>query len=260
MWAWLRQIYSEELFWLFPVAGTVLSIVAFLAFSVPLTLLAWKQPSWAEPYRIQARKTGRRSIVRPAFWHVFRNNAIMAVLTLASWPLLRLTGVHAGALPAWWVIVLQLLFFIVLDDFLFYWMHRSLHESKWLFKKIHSTHHRIMTPWAITGNDMHPAEFILTGLVMLVGPILVGAHVVTLYIWIVLRQWEAAEGHAGYDFPWSPTHLMPFGDGATHHDYHHAKVKGNYAGFFPWWDAAFGTLCDGYEQHLARRRGKQAAA
>ena len=32
---------------------------------------------------------------------------------------------------------------------------------------------------------------------------------------------------------------MPFGDGATHHDYHHAKVKGNYAGFFPWWDAAF---------------------
>ena len=77
---------------------------------------------------------------------------------------------------------------------------------------------------------------------MLIGPLLVGAHVVTLYIWIVLREWEAAEGHAGYDFPWSPTHLMPFSDGATHHDFHHAKVKGNYAGFFPWTDAAFGTL------------------
>ena len=53
---------------------------------------------------------------------------------------------------------LQLLFFILLDDFLFYWMHRSLHESRWLFKKVHSTHHRIMTPWAITGNYMHPAR------------------------------------------------------------------------------------------------------
>jgi hypothetical protein len=41
MWEWLREIYSEPLFWLFPVAGTVLSVVAFLAFSLPLTLLAW---------------------------------------------------------------------------------------------------------------------------------------------------------------------------------------------------------------------------
>ena len=91
-----------------------------------------------------------------------------------------------------------------------------------------------MTPWSITGHYMHPVEFVLTGTVMLIGPLLVGAHVVTLYVWIVFREWEAAEGHAGYDFPWSPTHLIPFSDGATHHDFHHAKVKGNYAGFFPW--------------------------
>ena len=161
---WLREIYAEPLFWLFPVAGTAIGVVAFLAFAGPLTVLAWKQPAGADRYRIQARKTGRRSIVRPAFWHVFRNSSIMGVLTIASWPLLRLTNVHAGPLPAWWVIVLQLLFFIVLDDFLFYWMHRSLHESKWLFKKIHSTHHRIMTPWAVTGNDRLPVEVILTGL------------------------------------------------------------------------------------------------
>jgi hypothetical protein len=160
MWEWLLEIYTEPLFWLFPVAGTVIGVVSFLAFAVPFTLLAWKQPAWAEPYRIQARKTGRRSIVGPAFWHVARNNAVMAIATVA-----------------------------------------------------------------------------------------------TLYIWIVLRQWEAAEGHAGYDFPWSPTHLFPFSDGATHHDFHHAKVKGNYAGFFPWNDAVFGTLCAGYAEHLARRKG-----
>ena len=139
-------------------------------------------------------------------------------------------------------------------------MHRGLHESRWLFKNVHSIHHRIMTPWAITGNYMHPVEFVLTGTVMLIGPLLVGAHVVTLYIWIVLREWEAAEGHAGYDFPWSPTHLMPFSDGATHHDFHHAKVKGNYAGFFPWTDAAFGTLCAGYAEHLEKRKKLKAAA
>ena len=41
----------------------VMLVVAFLAFAGPFTLLAWKQPAWAEPYRIQARKTGRRSSV-----------------------------------------------------------------------------------------------------------------------------------------------------------------------------------------------------
>jgi len=256
---WLREIYSEPLFWLFPVAGWAIGIVSFLAFAVPFTFLAWKQPAWAEPYRIQARATGRRSVVRRAFGSHAVNNLAMGVVTLGAWPLLRLSHVHAGPLPAWYVIVLQLMFFILLDDFLFYWMHRGLHESRWLFRRVHSVHHRIMTPWSITGHYMHPAEYVLTGTVMLIGPLLVGAHVVTLYIWIVLRQWEAAEGHAGYDFPWSPTHLMPLSDGATHHDFHHAKIKGNYAGFFPWTDAAFGTLVEGYPEHLARRKAGRAS-
>lgn len=254
---WLRDIYSEPLFWLFPVAGWAIGILSFLAFAVPFTALAWKQPAWAEKYRIQARATGRRSVVWRAFGSSAVNNLVMGLVTLGAWPLLRLSHVHAGPLPAWYVIVLQLFFFILLDDFLFYWMHRGLHESRWLFKNVHSVHHRIMTPWSITGHYMHPAEYVLTGTVMLAGPLLVGAHVVTLYIWIVLRQWEAAEGHAGYDLPWSPSHLMPFGDGATHHDFHHAKVKGNYAGFFPWIDAAFGTLCQGYPEHLAHQKTKR---
>lgn len=254
MFDWLRQIYTEPMFWLFPVAGTVVGMVSFLLFAGAFTSLAWKQPAWAEPYRIQARATGRRSVVWPSLKRHFVNNGVMAVATFASWPFLRLSHVHAGPLPTWWVILLQLLFFILLDDFLFYWVHRGLHESRWLFKKVHSIHHRIMTPWAITGHYMHPVEYLLTGTLMLAGPLLVGCHVVTLYLWIVIRQWEAAEGHAGYDFPWSPSHLMPFSDGATHHDFHHAKVKGNYAGFFPWTDAAFGTLCEGYAEHLAARK------
>jgi sterol desaturase/sphingolipid hydroxylase (fatty acid hydroxylase superfamily) len=260
MFDWLRQIYTEPMFWLFPVAGTVVGMLSFLLFAGAFTFLAWKQPAWAEPYRIQARATGRRSVVWPSLKRHFGNNGVMALATFASWPLLRLSHVHAGPLPRWWVILLQLLFFILLDDFLFYWMHRGLHESRWLFKRVHSIHHRIMTPWAITGHYMHPVEYLLTGTLMLAGPLLVGCHVVTLYLWVVIRQWEAAEGHAGYDFPWSPMHLFPFSDGATHHDFHHAKVKGNYAGFFPWTDRAFGTLCDGYAEHLAMREKARKGA
>jgi len=41
-------------------------------------------------------------------------------------------------------------------------------------------------------------------------------------------------------------------DGARHHDFHHARVRGNYAGFFPIWDRAFGTFAKGYAEVLAR--------
>ena len=52
---------------------------------------------------------------------------------------------------------------------------------------------------------------------------------------------------------------MDFQLGKVHPtDFHHAKVKGNYAGFFPWTDAAFGTLCEGYPEHLARRKTARA--
>ncbi len=251
---WLAEIYTEALFWEFPVMATLVSMGSFLLFAIPFTVLAWTKPAWAERYRIQARTTGRRSVVWPSVVRFAINNGVVAVITFASWPLLRLSGVHSGSLPAWYVIVGQLVFFILLDDFLFYWMHRGFHESRWLFKKVHSIHHRIMTPWAISGHYMHPVEFVATSLVMLIGPLLVGAHVVTLYIWVAWRQWEAAEGHAGYDFPISPTRLIPFSDGATHHDFHHAKIKGNYAGFFPWTDRAFGTICEGYEEHLQAHR------
>ena len=249
----VAQIYSEPLFVAFPIMATLVGAVSFLCFATALTWIAYKQPAWAEPYRIQQRATGRRSVVKPALQRFAINNAVLLVVTMASWPLLRLSHVHDGPLPAWYVIVAQLLFFLLLDDFLFYWMHRGLHESKWLFRRVHAVHHRIMTPWAITGHYMHPLEYVLTGFLTIVGPLIVGAHVVTIYLWAVIRQWEAAEGHAGYDFPWSPLRLIPFSDGATHHDFHHAKVKGNYAGFFPWVDRAFGTLCAGYEPGVRAR-------
>ena len=115
---------------------------------------------------------------------------------------------------------LQFLFIIYLDDFLFYWMHRAMH-TRWLLKHVHGFHHRIYAPRAVAGHYMHPLEYVLTASLALVGPILLGVHVLVLYIWVVFRQWEAAEGHCGYDLPGSPTRWLPFSDGALHHDFHH---------------------------------------
>lgn len=253
----LLATYRDPLFLAFPVATGLISAAAFMVFAIPLTWIAARDPAWARPYRIQSRAPRAQQLVWASVRSWAVNNGGMLVGIVLLWPLLRLSGVHTGPLPPWWVIGGQILFFFYLDDFLYYWSHRLLH-TRWLYKTIHAWHHRIVTPWAITGNYMHPLELSLTGGVALIGPLLLGSHVVTVWLWFVWRQWEAAEGHCGYDFPWSPSHLLPGNDGARHHDMHHARVKGNYAGFTPIWDRIFGTFAKGYAEDLAARRSGRA--
>lgn len=252
-------IYREPLFWLFPVATTLISWASFGLFAGVLTAIAARDPASLRRYRIQSRPPRSQQLVGPSVRAWLLNDALMLVAVVASWPLLRLSGIHAGPLPPWWTIALQLVFFIYLDDLLYYGFHRAMH-GRWLYKRVHGWHHTIVTPWAITGHYMHPVEYLGTAMVALVGPMLVGAHVVTVWLWFVFRQWEAAEGHCGYDFPWTPTHLLPGNDGAVHHDVHHARVRGNYAGFLPIWDRVFGTTARGYAEDLARRHAPRAAA
>lgn len=253
----LLASYRSELFLLFPLASVAVSALSFLVFAVPMTWLAARDPEWLRPYRIQRRKPRAQDLVWPSLrcWAV--NNLAMFVLVLAGWPILQHTGIHTGPAPAWYVVAAQLLFFIYLDDFLFYWAHRALH-TQWLYKRIHGWHHLILTPWAVTGHYMHPIEYLITGGIALIGPALLGANVVTLWVWLAFRQWEAAEGHCGYDIPWSPTHFLPFNDGAVHHDVHHERVRGNYAGFLGICDGFFGTYSRGYADELKRRRGWSA--
>ncbi|MGH7896157.1 MAG: sterol desaturase family protein [Candidatus Binatia bacterium] len=244
------ESYRDPLFWLFPVGSLLVSTAAFVAFAAPLTWIAWREPAWARSYRLQSRAPREQQLVAASIGTWLVNNTCLGVATVLAWPLLRHAGVHAGPLPPWWLIVGEVVFFVYLDDLLYYWFHRAMH-GRWLYKRVHGWHHRIVTPWAVTGHYMHPLEYVLTGTLALAGPLLVGAHVVVLWIWFAFRQWEAAEGHCGYAFPWTPTHVFPGNDGARHHDYHHARVRGNYAGFFPIWDRVFGTFAKGYADVLA---------
>lgn len=256
---WQAEIYSEPLFWLFPIASTVIGIVAFLAFALPMTWIAWKNPAWAAPYRIQQdRPMNVGKWFLPSLRCMLINNLILLPGLILSWPLLRLSGIHAGELPAWYVMVGQLLFFILLDDFLYYWMHRAMHRP-WLFRHVHAVHHRARTPYAIAGNYLHWAEYVATISLVLIGPMLVGAHVVTLWIWVIIRQLEAADGHFGYDLPWNPLRLLPLYDGSGYHDFHHGSFRGNYAGALGYLDRVFGTRSEGYVAYCSAPANNEAS-
>ena len=248
-------VFSNPWFWQFPAATLGISVAAFLFFATPWTILAYIDPKWAQPYKIQQKPFQVKKYFLPNLARITINSSIMFLLIVIAWPLLKHSPIKTGDMPAWYIVVLQLAFFIFLDDFLYYWMHRYMHENKWLLKNVHSVHHRIRNTCALDGNYFNWIEFVLTGSLALVGPMLLGCHLYVLYIWIIIRQLEAADGHAGYDFKWNPMHWLPVYQGPVYHDFHHARYQGNYSGFLPYLDRFWGTYVPEY---LKYRQDKKA--
>ena len=165
MGAWLRSAYADPLFLLFPIATAGVAIVSFALFASVLTALAAADPPALGRYRIQRQRPRAQELVGRSIRSWARNNVWNLLAFVVLWPVLRLVStIHAGPPPPGWVIGAQVLFFVYLDDFLYYWFHRAMH-THWLYKHVHGWHHRIVTPWAVTGNYMHPLEYGLTGAV-----------------------------------------------------------------------------------------------
>ena len=251
----LIELYQDPLFVLFPIYSWIISLGAFLMFALPYSWIAWKDPARLIRHRIQKRRMPAEKVFWPSLIRLAINSVCTLVVAILLWPLLRLSGVHAGELPHWYEVAWQLPFFLMVDDFGFYFLHRMLH-TRWLYKHVHTVHHRIFAPWAIAGGYFHPVEYTLITFVALIGPLLAGAHVVTIWMWAVFRQWEAAEGHSGYELPWNPTRWLPGYEGPAFHDFHHAGFVGNYANYFGYLDRWLGTESPGYRDY---RRDVQAA-
>jgi len=135
-------------------------------------------------------------------------------------------------------------FVIFWADFHFYWIHRLLHESKWLYHNVHKVHHESHNPNPWSGLSFHPIEaamyFSCLGVVFLV-PLDRWLYD-TLRIGLLVAP---IGGHLGFGHP-----SCPWG---YDHFVHHSKFNYNFgSGLFPCngiWDNLFGT---GY------RHGSQA--
>ncbi|KAG6878824.1 hypothetical protein C0992_007445, partial [Termitomyces sp. T32_za158] len=156
----------------------------------------------------------------------------------------------------------QIAFFFFFEDFFHFLAHQALHTGV-LYKHIHKIHHKYSAPFGLAAEYAHPAEVMILGTGTILGPLLYcyftrNFHIVTMYIWITLRLFQAIDAHSGYgthmsicleykadtiviDFPWSLQHILPFWSGAEHHDFHHMAFTNNFSTSFRWWDRIFGT-------------------
>ncbi|KAI3910160.1 hypothetical protein MKW98_018518 [Papaver atlanticum] len=209
-----------------------------------LPFIFLERAGYLKKYKIQEKNNTpaaqEKCIAKLVMYHFGVNLPVM----ILSYPVFRYMGMESSLpLPSWKVVLAQILFYFILEDFVFYWGHRILH-TKWLYKHVHSVHHEYATPFGLTSEYAHPAEILFLGFATIIGPAITGPHLFTLWLWMVLRVLETVEAHCGYHFPWSISNLFPLYGGADFHDYHHRLLytkSGNYSSTFTYMDRIFGT-------------------
>ncbi|CAN6890666.1 unnamed protein product [Brassica oleracea] len=239
-WQYLVTHFSD--FQLACIGSFLLHESVFFLSGLPFIYL--ERHGFLTKYKIQAKNNTPaaqgKCITRLLLYHFCVNLPLM----MASYPVFKAMGMRSSfPLPSWKEVSAQILFYFIIEDFVFYWGHRILH-SKWLYKNVHSVHHEYATPFGLTSEYAHPAEILFLGFATIVGPALTGPHLITLWLWMVLRVLETVEAHCGYHFPWSLSNFLPLYGGADFHDYHHRLLytkSGNYSSTFVYMDWIFGT-------------------
>ena len=142
------------------------------------------------------------------------------------------------------IILLQLFIILFVDDFFFYFLHRWMHENKYILKKIHRIHHKASAPFALEYLYVHPIEWMLGYTGPFIGIISIGVFTDSLSIWafwiyMVVRNIHELDVHSGFKSKIGK--WIPFWGENEHHDIHHEKLDGNYATTFTFWDWVFKT-------------------
>ena len=168
----------------------------------------------------------------------------VVVVPLGVWvlcPVLRWRGVHvcdtSVSVPSACV---HLLGMVIGCDTMFYWVHRLLHDNKWLYRTVHKQHHEFKgtTVWA--SEYFGVIDMVLNILPGVLPAVVMGSHFSVLLVFTALRQWQTVQSHAGYNLPWYLDFCNVF-DGARRHDFHHSHNVGCYGDWFGFWDWLCGT-------------------
>lgn len=115
----------------------------------------------------------------------------------------------------------------IVEEVLFYYIHRMLHMKQFYF--LHKKHHEWTAPVAVVAIYAHEVDFLLSNIFPVAfGPALFGSHMLTLLIWNVIVTFATLNSHSGYHLP------VLFSN--QFHDYHHYAFNCNYGvlGILDW--------------------------
>lgn len=142
--------------------------------------------------------------------------------------------------------IASIFLFILFSDMLIYFIHRGLHDVKFLYR-LHKPHHTwiITTPFA--SHAFHPLDGFAQGFPYHLFPFFFPFHkYLYLGMFIIVQLWTVSIHDCNF---LTPAWLENYVNGAEHHTLHHTRYSYNYGQYFTFWDRLFGTHLNPLEHH-----------
>lgn len=181
-------------------------------------------------------------------------DSAMGVLRVHGLPTLQLDDLWPGVSDIPWV---SMLVYLVVFDFLNYWLHRAQHQFGWWWQ-LHALHHaqRQMTMWS--DNRNHLIDDLLRDLFLAVAALAIGVAPGQFVAIVAIVQLSESLQHANLRVwfgPWGERLFVSPRFHRLHHAIgigHESRPAGlmdapaalgghNFGVLFPWWDMLFGT-------------------
>ncbi|CAK9183758.1 unnamed protein product [Ilex paraguariensis] len=132
---------------------------------------------------------------------------------------------------------------VVLDTWQ-YFMHRYMHHNKFLYRHIHSQHHKLVVPYAFGALYNHPLEGLLLDTIGgALSFLLSGMSPRASIFFFSFATIKTVDDHCGLWLPGNLFHVF-FRNNSAYHDIHHQLygTKYNFSQpFFVMWDRILGT-------------------
>ncbi|KAK4758416.1 hypothetical protein SAY87_019717 [Trapa incisa] len=154
------------------------------------------------------------------------------------------TSDGVDAQPSFPVQILQFIVAMFVMDTWQYFVHRYMHQNKFLYRHIHSQHHKLVVTCAIGALYNHPLEGLLLdtfgGAISFLVSGMTARTAVYFFCFAVVKT---VDDHCGLWLPGNIFHMF-FNNNTAYHDIHHQLqgLKYNYSQpFFSIWDKILGT-------------------
>lgn len=146
--------------------------------------------------------------------------------------------------PAMKIQLLQFGCAMLIMDSWQYFTHRYMHHNHFLYRHIHSQHHRLIVPCAFGALYNHPLEGLLLDTVGgCISFLVTGMTPRTAVFFFCFATMKTVDDHCGLLVSWNPLQFF-FENNTAYHDIHHQLhgLKFNYSQpFFSIWDRILGT-------------------
>jgi sterol desaturase/sphingolipid hydroxylase (fatty acid hydroxylase superfamily) len=148
--------------------------------------------------------------------------------------------------PLWYMPV-SIVIFLLLHDTYYYWLHKWMHQYRWLIK-VHNAHHQSVNTTVWTSFSFHPVESFLQAVIVPILLVIVPMHFIAILIVLLIMTISAIINHAGVEvYPGKKSFdkFRKYVIGATHHDIHHRRANKNFGLYFTFWDRLMKTEYEG---------------